>query len=134
MFENPSEETRWLPPRRVMELILITLPLVNRLTQHSARSLIYSSSFSVTPSIPPSLTSFFASPSVPPSLFPLENSRLCVFCKSIPRSFFALLFYCLPFLTVFLNSLIPLFSSLSFSLSLSSLHTFKFFSFPFWNA
>lgn len=93
MFENPPEETRWLPPRRVVRLTLVALPSVNRLTQHSARSLIYSSSSSVRLSIPPSLTSFFSSPSVPPSLFPLQNSHPCLFRKSIPCSFFALLFF-----------------------------------------
>lgn len=126
---NPAEETRWLSPRRLTELSLITLPSPNRLTQPSARSLIYSSSPSVTLSIPPALTSSFASPSVPPSLFPLENSRLRFFWKSIPCSFFALRFYCLPLLTAFRNSLIPLFSFLSFPPSRSSLHTFHFFFF-----
>lgn len=127
MFENPSEETRWLPPRRVMELILITLPSVNRLMQRSARSLIYSSSSSVTLSIPPSLTSFFASPSVPLSLFPISAFSVNQFL-ALSSHF---LLYCLPFLTVFLNSLLRLFSFLSFSLSLSSLHTFNFFLFRY---
>lgn len=51
-----------------------------------------------------------SSPSFPLllSLFPKENSHLCIFCKSIPCSFFALPFYFVSFSSL-LNSLVPLF-------------------------
>lgn len=65
-WEEEAEETRRLPPRRLLQLAL--LPSLNRLTQRSARSLLYSSSSSVMLSIPPSLTSVCASSPVPPSL------------------------------------------------------------------